>query len=323
MQRWTSRISFTEDTDVSGVKITSIGFLVPSTTDQSVTIDFDVTITDADGDLETTPISVQIGDLPVEELSFSSMEAGRESVEGDTSSFSLLAGDSFGGGEQQMQRTAANSNNTVLAAAIGAAGFAASYPAAAHDFGGDFEVSSFASAVTGKSFAGGFDGYEGGGGHFSSLMAGGFEAPTTMQAMSSSSTMALAANHIGQLSADLSLGNTSPNALLEATEMMTMNTFAAPTAGMDVAMPSIDMLVAAGMAGNVQTNQVVGRVIADALQGGAGGPGTDIDAMLNALPGRNWRKCGGRPIGKPCQRQCSRWGHGAMAVALRSTSPTS
>jgi hypothetical protein len=51
-------------------------------------------------------------------------------------------------------------------------------------------------------------------------------------------------------------------------------------------MPSIDMLVAAGMAGNVQTNQVVGRVIADALQGGAGGPGTDIDAMLNALPGQ-------------------------------------
>ena len=34
-------------------KITSIGFLTTSTEDQNATIDFDVTITDADGDSET------------------------------------------------------------------------------------------------------------------------------------------------------------------------------------------------------------------------------------------------------------------------------
>ena len=54
--------SFSEDTDTSGVKITSIGFLVQSTEDQSATIEFDVTVTDADGDTVTqSDITVNIG----------------------------------------------------------------------------------------------------------------------------------------------------------------------------------------------------------------------------------------------------------------------
>jgi hypothetical protein len=54
--------AFSTDTDTGGAKITSIGFLVPSTTDQNATIEFDVKVTDADGDSVTqNDVTVQIG----------------------------------------------------------------------------------------------------------------------------------------------------------------------------------------------------------------------------------------------------------------------
>ena len=92
--------AFSTDTDTSGVKITSIGFLVQDTTDQSATIDFDVTVTDADGDTQTESITVNVGD-PVAPANLPPLSLNSE---------------------EQLQKTAANSNTLTLAAAVAAAG---------------------------------------------------------------------------------------------------------------------------------------------------------------------------------------------------------
>ncbi len=106
--------AFSTDNNDGPLKITSIGFVTQDTSDQSVTIDFDVTVTDADGDSETTALNVQIGDPPA---------------------FALSAATSFlsNSQEEQLQKTAANSNTLTLATAVAAAGLVE--PVAAHDNG--------------------------------------------------------------------------------------------------------------------------------------------------------------------------------------------
>jgi hypothetical protein len=120
--------AFSTDTSDAPFKISSIGFLTTSTEDQSASIDFDVTIHDADGDTATQHITVNIGDtqspalLPTDPQAFSAI-----------STESLLASDSQ---EQQVQKAAANSNTLTLAAAVAAAGMAESAAAAGNsDFG--------------------------------------------------------------------------------------------------------------------------------------------------------------------------------------------
>jgi hypothetical protein len=52
--------AFSTDTDTSGIKITSIGFVVPTTTAQTAHIDFNVTVQDGDGDTITQAIGVDV-----------------------------------------------------------------------------------------------------------------------------------------------------------------------------------------------------------------------------------------------------------------------
>ena len=56
--------NFSEDGDVSGVKITSIGFLVQNSVDQVAHMTFDVTVQDGDGDTITQTIAVDVTDDP-------------------------------------------------------------------------------------------------------------------------------------------------------------------------------------------------------------------------------------------------------------------
>jgi hypothetical protein len=115
---------------------------------------------------------------------------------------------------------------------------------------------------------------------FGNAWDGGFQA--SFQALSGSSYTAIAASHIGELTAGFSLGS-GPNALLEATDFGGMLQMPAPAMGMDVAMVSADALMPQMAGVNAQTTGVVEQILADALHGGGSAP--DIDALLSALPG--------------------------------------
>jgi hypothetical protein len=113
---------FSTDVSDAPFKITSIGFLTTSSEDQSATIDFDVTIHDADGDTATTSITVNIGD-PVTTLA-AAKTSGPSTMEA-LSSHSLLVSET-----QEVERVAANSNTVTLAAAVAAAGIVSTSAAA-------------------------------------------------------------------------------------------------------------------------------------------------------------------------------------------------
>ena len=97
-----------------------------------------------------------------------------------------------------------------------------------------------------------------------------------------SSHTAIAASHVGELSANLSLGS-GPNALLEATDFGAMLHMPAPATTMDVGMVSAESLMPQVAGVNAQTTGAVEQILADALQGGGSAP--NIDALLNGLPG--------------------------------------
>jgi hypothetical protein len=116
---------------------------------------------------------------------------------------------------------------------------------------------------------------------FSTLNAfdnGGFDFG--MQAMASTSHMAINASQIGELASPMSLGS-APNALLDATDFGGITQMPSLSNGLAVA--SGQSLVAAAAGIEVQHNAVVEQIVADALHGGGNGP--DINALLNALPG--------------------------------------
>jgi hypothetical protein len=193
------------------------------------------------------------------------------------SSTSLLASDT-----QTADRVAANSNNLALAAAVGAAGIAASSTAAAapgHDF-----AALHSALADGSSARASFVGTAGGESHGVSGI-GALHGPAFdhgFQALASTSHTAILANNAGELTTAIG-ANHAPTALLQATEVAAHGV-PAPAAGMEVAMPSVAALVAAnGGVGAHTDHGQVHQIIADALLGGGYGP--DINALLNALPG--------------------------------------
>ena len=124
--------------------------------------------------------------------------------------------------------------------------------------GGDFVTN----AVVGKqAFAdlGGTETYSAG--SFADLVAfqdNGFELGA--MSLASTSHQAMMASHIGDLTANLSLGS-GPNALLEATDFGGMLQMPAPAMGMDVAMVSADALMPQAAGVNAQTTGVVEQIL--------------------------------------------------------------
>jgi hypothetical protein len=283
--------AFSTDVSDAPFKITSIGFLTTSTTDQNAHLSFDVTIQDGDGDSITqtitadvtaaadssTPISLGSG---VTTISQTPLDGGK------ISSFATT---------NDSQQTTTNSNS-ILMGALAAAGLAASEPLAAHG------VSDQSSASNGLDVAGQ---------HTQAF------APVAADAVSGDHGLDLAAIASDGRSADAGVqssgthgeeGNFSarsvdangaqaeghaPSALSQGTDAPAGHggdALAALTAS-GIAMPGAALLAAAhahgGVAGqspsvDAQHNEVVGKVLADALHGGGNGP--NVEALLNSLP---------------------------------------
>jgi hypothetical protein len=181
------------------------------------------------------------------------------------------------------ERIAANSNNVVLAAAIAAAGFAASTPAAASVYGEDAVASHLASAVVSvepvdMSLL-----------HLATdtampALMGEFReafvtAPVQIHSMMSTD---MGAGSVGELMSDFSTAMAT-TALLEGSDVIASQ-IAMPMLASNIAMPSADAMMAMAGLTNAQSAVAVESIVADALHGGGSGPA--INALLNALPGQ-------------------------------------
>jgi len=179
----------------------------------------------------------------------------------------------------ETERVAANSNNVVLAAAIAAAGLAASTSAAASvDTAGVATVKDTNPATVSEVIDLSILGLST---HtaLSGLMGGMGDAFGTVDLSFQSAISRDFGNSIGELAGG-QFDSMGSNALLQGTDMIAGQT-AMPMLASNVAMPSADALVAMAGLNTVQSSVTVEAIVADALQGG-GGP--DINALLNALP---------------------------------------
>jgi len=281
--------SFSDDTDVSGLKITSIGFVVPSTTDQSVTINFEATVTDADGDSDTAAISVQIGDPPATPL----VPFAALSTESSSTSDSNLSNLSFSNDNSKLGGLGngngfGNIGNTgITGAMVAASGFAAMSTTSLHSFdqlsGESLMQSHFQQFSTRSS------GHDDLGGSQLTAKTFGAETMTLVDAAPLQNS--------GHGFTSLSSGSHVLDAVLPSHTAPTFNSnvvadhgpamnFAAPgPVAQAVAMVSAQALQAAGLTGDAHHSGSVHQVIAEVLaQGNA--PAT-IDAVLNAIHGGN------------------------------------
>ncbi|HET9427980.1 MAG TPA: DUF5801 repeats-in-toxin domain-containing protein, partial [Allosphingosinicella sp.] len=278
--------TFADDTDVSGLKITSIGFLVPSTEAQSATIEFDVTIEDSDGDqVVTQDITVQIGDPPAltlaAESSFSTQTLSKMAANDDYSSSLYAASD----GQKYGGNGFGNIGNTgITSAMVAASGFAAMSMTSLNSFSQpSFDamvqdgLQQLSAQVTGREMMGGED--------FGSLSLASQLDGSAVNAVNLSNSGISFEDHgfVGGGLDAMSFGDAGPayvpNYAAGQPVMASIPAFAAnvPT----VSMASAEMLKAASLEGHVQQGGGVEQVLADAL----GNDAPTIDGVLANLPG--------------------------------------
>jgi T1SS-143 domain-containing protein len=285
----------TNDNDV--LKIVNIGAVIESTEDQEATIQFDVTIHDADGDTATQHITVNIGDtqsalaLPAEQQAFSTM-----------STESLLVSDSD---DQQTQKSAANSNTLTMSAAVAAAGVAdsaaASSPSANDQLSQVSEPQVFSTQTVEKLSA--EDGADA-----NSLSGAAPEASEAEAApvQSSGHGNGNANGHDNQLDASSNQSSDNGSAQQAANDdqgpaVAEPQIAAAPA----VAMVSAEALQAAGLDGNVQHTGSVEKIIADAL--GQGNGHGAVDALLDAFHGGNGGSAAVANLATPAANAVPAW----------------
>jgi hypothetical protein len=252
-------------------------------TGEDISIELPVILTDSDGDSESTNLDITFAvpgslALAASEEGSTGKFAGPQVMEAPTNA-TLLASDT-----QTVERVAANSNTVALAAAVAAAGVAATSAAASVPAVQDGGPATSVKAFGGPQVMPGLDtGTEGGSAlaAFSPLHAGGFEFGT--DSLASSSYTAIAASHVGELTAAMA-NDSGPESLLEATELAAATAVPLPATAMSVAMPTGESLMPAEGGVTAEANGSVAQIIADALNGGASAP--SIDALLGALPGQ-------------------------------------
>jgi len=273
-------VNFNTVTDTAPMKITNIGFIAGDSTDQNATLEFDVTIHDADGDTATTSVTVNIGDTSGNALlaAATTMAVSSEPANDDTSSFSLFAADSQ---DQQLQKTAANSNTTLLAAAVAASGLAGTQAAASpgnSDFGHQMAADSPSLASKFASLA--VDSGE------ESRVALSNEtrvaANDEVQTLSSSHGSESARSAHGLDNAAAHMPAELSDFFATADQGPAVDAAAAGPVAPAIAMVSAEALQAAGLDGTAKHGGEVDKVVADAL--GHAAPPT-VDSLLQALGG--------------------------------------
>jgi hypothetical protein len=270
------------DTDVSDApfKITSIGFVTSSTDDQNASLSFDVTIEDSDGDSVTQSVTVNIGDTTSNTTSMAPLSSKESSVqEPMIDKSSLLANDNV---EQQSKSVNAANSNTVFLGAIAAAGLAG--PAAAHD--GFVHQAEFAIGrdTMMKPLDLGTPAMAADGQAAPALVEKSSVAVQDSDVPSSGSGRSAEAQGGNSVADSESGAHSAPAELPGGTDAPVQAPAAEVASGAtSVAMPSAEMLAAAGEAsldGDKAATGEVARVLADALAGGGDGP--NIDALLDA-----------------------------------------
>ena len=260
----------TNDNDV--LKIVNIGAVIETTEDQSATIDFDVTIHDADGDTATQHITVNIGDTTQEPLV---VKSASSTAAEDISSSGLVA-DSY-----QSSKVAANSNTVTMAAAVAAAGMADSAAAApAADQLHQVSEPQVAKAYTVDKVAVASD-------DNSSSMAAQLDTQEADAVPGNSGGHARAYEHRAIDSLDAASNHQSND---DGSAHQVANDQGPAAASADaspvaptVAMVSAEALAAAGVDGDAKQAGSVKEIIAEAL--GHGNAHDAVDALLDAFHG--------------------------------------
>ena len=250
---------FTSGTAPGKVDLVNVGV---QNADLDETIEFNVTLSDGDGDTVSGGFSVNVAD-------------------GNTPSMALLA--DFSSSESQLQKTAANSNTLTLAAAVAAAGM--SSEAAAHhgggkakDGGGDELVSTFVQPTV-EDLSGADDASQP-----VSLMSvegpADDSAPADTSSSSSSDQSESSKGFDSAPASDAEVANDNSSGGDEAPAEAAADAPAAPA----VAMASAEVATEASVADNAQQGGEVDKIVADALGEGSS---PDVDALLADLPGGN------------------------------------
>ena len=275
--------AFSTDTDVGGAKIMSIGFLIDSVESQSATIEFDVTISDADGDqVATNNVTVNIGaaaepllaEAPTTKLAANSTQAANDDFSSLLVSDSehRMGGNSFG-------NVGSTGITSAMVAASGLAMMSGSLQgfndaSSSHLVQNDFQsmATQVVRGVEDSPISAMSLGNDLGGSHIDavSLQSSGFN---------------FADRGFGGGSLDsIALGNAEPAFVPSyASGEPTIANVAAFAANVPtVSMASAEMLRAANVDGELQQGGGIEQVLADAL-GGA----PTIDAVLANLPGGN------------------------------------
>ncbi|MFC7535885.1 beta strand repeat-containing protein [Sphingomonas sp. GCM10030256] len=277
----------TNDQDV--VKIVDIGIVRTTATPQSLSLDFNVTLTDSDGDavsqhlLVNAPAATTAGAASTQSVASLALDESGSSL--------LLASDSDAaiGGRSSLQAlrsmSAANTNTTLMAvtaaAGLGLSGSAAvegTYEIAEPDLHGNAMPALAVSPTVELNSVDGSDRIGFGQESTMAVDAAGTESQSTPSAVREAAgeldVVPSAAGQAEEQTADHAQG-TEPPAV------------AAPVPIAELHMPAPEALAAlageAAATGEDKSNAVLGKVVADALSGGHS-DGPSIDSLLDALP---------------------------------------
>lgn len=260
-------------------------------TGEPIHLNYDLQITDSDGDFVSLPGAINI-ELDPTGVNNSATTLSTQSAVHDSAfdSSSLYANDNTGhGGRGGHDNNRDVGSNSILMGALAAAGLASDAPAAAssHDSASDQSVDD----STNSSVAG--------------------SQPVTSEGDSSSSSSSSdsqllgdvggkhdsAPDHSSQANNDNAKGSDNsvsneqadahaPADLPQGTDAPAQDSGSSPVTAAGIVMPSFEDLAghSGGKAEGQQHNEVVGKVLADALHGG-GGEGPNVESLINSLPG--------------------------------------
>jgi len=283
---------FTTDVSDAPFKIQNIGFLTQTNTDQAAELNFGVTVTDADGDTATQNLTVDVGTASANTAAVQTMMTSATPLSASNDTSSLLASNDNGGHDQRAFNVG---QNAALMGALAAVG-----------------LSSMHNGLEGHAL-----------GHASDhALAGTSFHETTVAAVTTETLSVAEPTHVtdagplvqaahepahggsvhDMVQAEHALAGGDTHAPQQMTELLQgsdgpahgghANASAVMAAA--VTMPSAAQLAAltghgtaeqhTSVAGDhVQHNEVVAKVLADALHGGDG-HGPSIDALVHALP---------------------------------------
>jgi large repetitive protein len=275
-------------------------------TGDPVDLSFDVTAADADGDTSTGTIDVTL--VPADSTTTTTLSTESTLSTQSLESSSLLVSND----NQETQKSSSGGNNAVLFGAVAAAGLAAQSAAARTDIKGSDELSLAQS--TSDTSEPSISSQSGMVESNAQLITG--EAKESLPEESATASGAPSPDDVQSLNVGKPADSPSDSAseLSEGTEAPSGQTSAPTITADSVMMPAAEMVAASNEDGieAAQHNQVVGKVLADALAGG--GNESDIDAALSQLQGQSEPGAALAQLASPDAADVPAWHSAGMAA---------